>query len=96
MPETPSPRLPWRPLWAVTAAWLGVGLALLLVCFGSKAAGDATPWSIGPVIGPILIVEGAVAGIAMAWFLVKNSLTAFVLGVLAFLPFLWVAFEVTS
>ncbi len=48
------------------------------------------------MIGPILIAEGAVAGIAMAWFLVKNSLTAFVLGVLPFLPFLWVAFEVTS
>jgi len=47
------------------------------------------------VIGPILIAEGVVAGIAMAWFLFKKRQAAFVVGALALIPFLWVALEVT-
>lgn len=95
MRETPAPRQPWRPLWAVITAWLGVGLALILVLFGSRATIDSTPWSVGPVIGPILIAEGVVAGIAMEWFLFKKRQAAFVVGALALIPFLWVALEVT-
>lgn len=95
MRETPASRQPWLPRWAVITAWLGVGLALILAVFGSRASIDSTPWSVGAVIGPILIAEAVVAGIAMAWFLLKKRQAAFVLGVPALIPFLWVALEVT-
>lgn len=38
------------------------------------------------MIGPILIAEGVVAGIAMAWFLLKKRQAAFVVGALALFP----------
>lgn len=64
----------------------------MLMVFGMGAAYDEKPWSVGPVIGPIMVAEGLAVLGAMGWFIVRKSMAAFVVGVLGLLPLIYVVF----